>query len=106
MLTKHIRNYKGNFKGEEMSEQFNATVNLTTEVCIFCGVVFTLPCAQRKHLLKSHNTFYCPNGHGQVFSGKSNEEELEQENIELADANTKLESSLKYYKARANKVKK
>lgn len=89
-----------------MSQEFNATINITTEGCIICGVVFTLPCIRRKHLLKSHDIFYCPNGHGQVFSGKSNEEELEEENIELQEENIKLEGSLKYYKNKASKVKK
>lgn len=89
-----------------MSEQFNVTVNLTTEGCITCGVVFTLPCILRKQLLKNHDTFYCPNGHGQVFSGKSREEEVEEESTELSKEVIKLGNQLRYWKGKAKKVKK
>lgn len=86
-----------------MSEQFNVTVNLTTEGCITCGVVFALPCILRKQLLKNHDTFYCPNGHAQVFSGKSREEELGEENTVLLEEKRILESKFRYWKGRASK---
>ena len=89
-----------------MSEQFNATLNLTTEVCINCGVVFALPCILREQLLENHKSFYCPNGHAQQFIGQTKDEEiesLENDYITLEEENRKLENRLKYYK---NKVKK
>ena len=92
-----------------MSEQFNATVNLTTEVCCVCGVVFTLPCVLRKRLLENHEFFHCPNGHSQHFSGKTKDEEiadLENESEVLSDEIIKLENRVKYYKNKVNKVKK
>ena len=89
-----------------MTESINVTVNLSTCVCSVCGVVYTLPCNFREKRLDDHETFFCPNGHRQCFPGESTEEELEKENIELQEENIKLEASLKYYKNKANKVKK
>ena len=77
-----------------MSEEFDVSLNLTTEVCINCGVVFTLPCTLRERLLESHDSFYCPNGHAQQFTGKTKDEEI-----------AKLENRVKYYKNKANKAK-
>jgi len=92
-----------------MSEQFNVTVNLTTEVCISCGVVFALPCVLRKRLYESHEYFKCPNGHSQCFVGKTKDEEIEEledESEVLSEEVQRLEKSLKYYRNKANKVKK
>jgi len=89
-----------------MSEQFNATVNLTTCNCSECGVVYTLPCNMRRRRTEDHEAFFCPNGHRQHFPGESTEEVLEEANTELIEENTKLRGSLQYYKNKANKVKK
>ncbi len=89
-----------------MSEEFDVSLNLTTEVCIGCGVVFALPCVLRERLLESHKSFYCPNGHAQQFVGKTKDEEiadLEDDSCELSNEIIKLENRVKYYK---NKVKK
>ncbi len=89
-----------------MSEEFDVSLNLTTEVCIACGVVFTLPCTLRKTLLESHESFCCPNGHAQQFTRKTKDEEIEELEDDkgvLSEEITKLENRVKYYK---NKVKK
>lgn len=92
-----------------MSEEINVSVNLTTEVCCACGVVFTLPCTLRETLLENHKGFYCPNGHGIHFVGKTKDEEigdLESESMELSQEIQRLEKRVEYYKTKANKVKK
>ena len=89
-----------------MSEQFNVTVNLSTCNCSVCGIVYTLPCNMRERREEDHETFYCPNGHRQHFPGESTEEVLEKNNAALIEEVTKLSGSLKYYKSKANKVKK
>ena len=89
-----------------MSEQFNVTVNLTTEVCCSCGVVFTLPCDLRERVKKNGNSFSCPNGHKMSYDEDTREEELEDENIELREDKRKLEARLKYYKGKTKKTKK
>ena len=100
-----------------MSEQFNATVNLTTQVCCACGVVFTLPCNMREGLIKNHASFHCPNGHLQCFPGETDEEkeikhlrsdlELVKQDIdEVIEENEKNKGKLKYWRGKAKKVKK
>ena len=89
-----------------MTESINVTVNLSTCVCSVCGVVYTLPCNCREKRLEDHEAFYCPNGHAQCFPGKSVKEDLEEENIEKSEEILKLENQLRYWKGKANKVKK
>lgn len=92
-----------------MTQEFNATINISTEVCIVCGVIFALPCTLREQLIKNLNSFCCPNGHKQSFTDEpdeSREEKLENQNQTLEYEKEKLEASLKYYKNKANKVKK
>ena len=91
-----------------MSEEFNASLNLTTEVCITCGVVFALPCILRKQLMENQKLFYCPNGHGQQFFGKTKDEEIaeiEDDKEVLSEEIERLEKRVKYYKNKANKAK-
>lgn len=38
--------------------------------CYKCAVVFSVPDALYEKLKECHNTFYCPNGHGQQFTGE------------------------------------
>lgn len=37
--------------------------------CYKCGIVFLVPAQWKATRRDSHKTFYCPNGHGQYFSG-------------------------------------
>jgi hypothetical protein len=56
--------------------------------------------------MDSHKDFHCPNGHGQHYPGETREEYLENENQTLEYEKEKAEASLKYYRNKANKVKK
>ncbi|MGR3295894.1 MAG: hypothetical protein ACUZ8A_06670 [Candidatus Bathyanammoxibius sp.] len=40
---------------------------LYTEECYKCGVLFAMPTDLCRHLQDNGGTFYCPNGHGQVY---------------------------------------
>lgn len=42
-----------------------------TETCCNCGIEFTMPADLQAALRRSHKTFYCPNGHGQHYSGET-----------------------------------
>lgn len=44
--------------------------------CCTCGITFGFAAAYDKQLRKSHNSFYCPNGHSQSYTGKNEEEQL------------------------------
>lgn len=60
-------------------------VNLKQICCVQCGIVFWVTASHYAHLLRCHNTFYCPNGHANYFSGK-NETEEQKERAEKAES--------------------
>lgn len=43
-------------------------VNLAIETCYRCGLVFGLPDYMQARCRRDGATFYCPNGHGQVYA--------------------------------------
>ena len=47
--------------------------------CIVCGVRFSIPDVLDNQLRECHNTFYCPKGHKQFYSGESKTEKLTRE---------------------------
>jgi hypothetical protein len=49
----------------------NISVQLITEDCCNCGVLFAIPADLRRELLENHKNFYCPNGHSQAYLGKT-----------------------------------
>jgi hypothetical protein len=69
-------------------------VTLVVETCCNCGTVFALSAALQEVRLEDHRTFYCPAGHGQSYTGKTEaereRERAEQAERELADARTRL----------------
>lgn len=53
----------------------NIGVELITEECYSCGVLFAFPVTLREKLLSDHSrNFYCPNGHSQHYIGKTDAE--------------------------------
>jgi DNA-binding XRE family transcriptional regulator len=46
------------------------------EHCCKCGIAFAMPVDYQKRLRNDHSTFYCPAGHGQHYTGKSEEQKL------------------------------
>lgn len=42
--------------------------------CSSCGVRYSLPDHMEKARREDHDTFWCPNGHGQHFPGKTEKE--------------------------------
>ncbi len=49
-------------------------VRLEMETCITCGIAFAVPSDWRVHIKRSHEWFYCPNGHQQHYSSESDME--------------------------------
>src|SRR4030095_11332018 len=70
---------RGRFK--MFDSVFHTDVKFKIEVCCHkgCGVHFGLPYDLYEDLVKSHNWFYCPNGHNQHYVGKTEEEKLREE---------------------------
>jgi len=63
---------------------------LETETCSNCGIVFAMPVDYQRRRRKDHKSFYCPAGHGQHYTGATEEQklkrELERRESELTDA--------------------
>lgn len=60
----------------------DATLQLVTEECCNCGVLFAMPQEVKDRRVDDHGSFYCPNGHGQHYTGKTEAEKL-RETLEL-----------------------
>jgi hypothetical protein len=65
---------------------------LTTLTCYKCGVLFAMPKELNDEALRRthEREFYCPNGHGQHYLGKSDREKLQEER----ERNERLRSDL------------
>ena len=48
--------------------EISTTVKLVTEECCACGIVFAMPQEVNERLRTKGGTFYCPNGHSQVYT--------------------------------------
>lgn len=55
------------------------TVEMAQETCITCGISWAVPLPFQQKRKKDHVTYFCPNGHGQHWTGKSEEERLRDE---------------------------
>lgn len=62
-------------------------VELEPVECCNCGVVFGISAYHNKQFLESHKWFYCPNGHPQHYTGKTEAEKLSEQ---LAEEKRKL----------------
>ena len=71
-------------------------IEFVTEQCCNCGIAFAVTSDFQNRRMKDHKSFYCPAGHGQHYSDKSEEqrlrEQLEQKQQELSRAQTRAES--------------
>jgi hypothetical protein len=84
--------------------------------CITCGIIFGLP-EDYMNALKRHagKNFYCPNGHAQIFLGKSEKQQIKElkwvlEQAELRNRSTEdqleaSERSRASYKGQITKIK-
>jgi hypothetical protein len=55
------------------------TLTLVSVTCKSCGCVFGLSEDMHQKFRKTHNWFYCPNGHQIYFPQKSDEEKLQEQ---------------------------
>jgi len=61
------------------SLNLNEQIALETTLCFKCGCVIALPAELMRNRRNDHESFYCPNGHGQHFTGKATEEQLREQ---------------------------
>lgn len=77
-------------------------IQLATIECCRCGITFGVPELFERTRRNDHQLFYCPAGHSQYFSGKSEAEKLrdilEAERQSYARAREFAENRLRYAK--------
>jgi len=61
-------------------------VDLVTEECCNCGVLFAIPSELRDRLVSKKTVFYCPNGHDQHYLGESDAAKAKRLAKELEEA--------------------
>lgn len=54
-------------------------IKFITEGCCTCGMPFAMTQDFHNQKLKDHETFYCPKGHPQHYTGKSQEQKLKEQ---------------------------
>lgn len=62
----------------ERGETLTEFVDMVLEECYSCGTPFMIPKRMKAALLNSKQPFYCPNGHGQHYVGKTEAEKLKE----------------------------
>lgn len=63
----------------------NETITFEIIVCYKCNVPFMVTAAHRQRLLSTHESFYCPAGHSQYYTGTKCEVDKEKLEKELKD---------------------
>ena len=58
----------------EQANVLSLPVRLVVETCITCGITFAVPSDWLARRKQDHETFRCPSGHGQHYSGESDVE--------------------------------
>lgn len=89
------------------------TLYLEGHFCGQCGVAFGMEESYVKNLKREKRTFYCPNGHGRVFLGETEEARLKRElkyandrAAQLAAARDQAEASRRAWKGQATRARK
>ena len=62
-----------------MDTVFQTTIKLVYEVCCTCGIGFGIESNHHAMLKREKKTFYCPNGHSQHYTAKTEAEKLREE---------------------------
>jgi ssDNA-binding Zn-finger/Zn-ribbon topoisomerase 1 len=84
------------------------TLVLVSEECCNCGVTFAMAKKFKEQRLRDRQTFYCPAGHGQHYTGETDADKLrraEQRNRALKDQLDAAEASRAAYKGQATKYR-
>lgn len=74
---------------------FEQAVTLATVACCNCGVVFAMPADLRAKRVADKETFWCPNGHSQHFTGTSDADRAKKAERDLAQMRDVAESHRK-----------
>ena len=91
-----------------MGTKFVENTTLITENCCICGVIFAMPKELNDSKLCGCETesFWCPNGHKQHYTGKSDGQKLEEKDhkiSKLVASNAQLNECCINYQDQAKK---
>lgn len=83
-------------------------INITQETCCReeCHVTFWITCDMQTRFKKTHESFYCPNGHAMHYTGENDEQKirnLERERDKILSEKKLIESNLKFHEEKAKK---
>lgn len=91
------------------------TLTFRLHTCGDCGITYAMETRFYKQKLSDRTTFYCPNGHGRMFTGESDEEKAKRYKRLYDNAETRLtqahdqldaaERSRNAYKGQVTKIK-
>jgi hypothetical protein len=71
--------------------EFSVMETLSTINCANCTMTFAMPKRFETGRRNDHKSFYCPQGHGQSFSGESDAEKLRRERDSARQALARVE---------------
>ena len=74
--------------------QFN--LSMVDVDCCKCGITFCVPHGFDRQRLKDKKSFYCPNGHGQIYKGESDAKKVERLQQRLEWKQSEVDRSKKY----------
>lgn len=74
--------------------------------CSECGIVFSVSESYVDYRRRDHRTFYCPNGHGQVFNAETEADKFKRMYENATARNSEIAHKLEVSKRSETKVKK
>jgi hypothetical protein len=77
-------------RGNTLSIQ--QAVKFEVEECCNCGVAFAMTEQLRKQRLADKESFYCPNGHGQSYTGKTDAQKAKEAEAARREALLRLDA--------------
>lgn len=66
-------------RAPEVNYNYSASFNIAILACAHCSVPFGITVAFQERREEDHASFYCPNGHANVYRGDNTEEKLRKE---------------------------
>ena len=83
---------------------YQESIELTTTVCVKCGVLFAIPTHMINERRQDHKELYCPSGHCLVFRDESEAEKLQREVNRLKQKTAELAQDAHDANQRAEKA--
>jgi len=84
-------------------DTLNIATKFVVEECCNCGILFAMTENFKDRKLNDHKSFYCPEGHGQHYTAKSESDKLREvlrrEELERQQAEEMLKAERKAHKA-------